>query len=212
MIPEAVKAVKAECAAGGRAGGQAVKNVEEKEILQLKPASLRKRLFRKSKPAVRKYQPEDLGWLWAAYKHGSFENLPEMDEKAFREFVEKNVLPRYYEIDIIEDDNESFRSKHGPVALVTTFYDGWRMEPHVDWFKWATPRNILRGTIFFLQKARWRQDVGVIVVRSLQDTKNLFTHAEKYEVVHYRGCVPYGDPRGNEYIFSSKGNQRKEKT
>ncbi len=189
---------------------------EEKVTLkevETEPSLLRKRLFLRSKPTIRKMTAEDIAWLWAAYKMGSFSqyNLPEMNESDFKKFVVMKVVPAFHEVDIIEDHNRAFSVKKGPVALVTTGFDGWRLEPHVDWFKWATPKNVLRGTVAYLQKSRWRKDVGVVVVRSLDETKNVFDHASKYGVTHRRGRIPHGDVRGDEYIFSMNGNKGRNK-
>lgn len=171
-------------------------------------SDLRKRLFRVSKPSIRPFADADIAWLWAAYKHGSFASyeLPEMDQAAFATFVREQILPRYHAVELIEDINPAFSAGKGPVALVTSFYDGWRLEPHVDWFSWATKRDVLRGTVAYLQRARWRKDVGVVTVRSLPNTKKLFDRAEKYGVVQFRTKIPFGDPRGHEFIYTSRGN------
>lgn len=190
-----------------------VKNKKkDSTILETDPFLLRKKLFKYSKPVIRLLTAQDIKWLWAAYKHGSFDhyNLPEMNRDKFEEMIVTRVVPAYQEIFIIEDKHEGFSNKQGPVGMVMNSLNGWRLEPHVNWFKWATKKNILRGTVAYLQHARHRKDVGVIKILSLKTYKNLFEHVTSYLVTNtmLRGKIPHGSELGDEYIFSLKGMKK----
>ena len=179
------------------------------------PRERRARLFRTSKPFVRPAMliheggfGEDMGILWAAYKAGSF---PLMDSGKDMAGFAKSMIAiaaSLHEVAIIEDDNRSFQSGRGPVAIIGIRSDGWRYEPHIDYFKWATRRNILRATIQFLQMARYSKEVGVVILRSLKETSSLFMHAAKdYGVLNFVGRIPHGTARGDEYLFSTMGRK-----
>lgn len=152
---------------------------------------------------------EDMGLLWASYKRGGFPALPKtFDEHIFTDVI-LNHAKDYDSLWIIEDDSKVFKSGRGPVAFVGVKLrdGGWAMEPHVEWFAWASPRAILRGSVAFFQMVRYSKDVGVCVVRSLKKHANLFYRLKDYGVLFYCGKIPKGDFRGDEYIFSVNGKK-----
>lgn len=154
---------------------------------------------------------DDMGVLWAAYKAGSFPLIEqELDMAQFAKTIIATAIT-LQEMAIVEDGNKAFGSGRGPVAIIGISSDGWRHEPHIDYFKWATKRNILRVTIQFLQMARYSKEVGVIIARSLKPTSELFMRAAKdYGVLNFVGRIPHGTVRGDEYVFSVAGKKRVE--
>jgi hypothetical protein len=180
----------------------------------VKPAERRKRLFKKSRPYIRPVvlmegdqYGFDMGVLWAAYKAGSFPLVENRDMTAdeFARYIIAHALT-LSEMVIAEDDCKGFESGRGPVAVIGIRSDGWAVEPHVDFFAWATPRTILRVVVAFMQKMRYSKEVGVCVVRSLPDTNNLFRHVHRdYGVLHPVGMVAKGSPRGDVYLYSAWG-------
>lgn len=179
------------------------------------PRERRARLFKTSKPFIRPAVlvseggfGDDMGILWAAYKAGSFPLINAgMEMPEFAKAMVAIALT-LHEMAIVEDDNKAFASGRGPVAIIGIRSDGWKHEPHVDYFKWSAKRNILRVTIQFLQMARYSKEVGVVMIRSLKETSNLFMRAAKdYGVLNFVGRVPHGTPRGDEYIFSVMGKK-----
>lgn len=169
------------------------------------PGAVLKRriLFKKSKPLVRPLTKDDLWVLWAAYKEGSFP-LPEMSKDDFYSYILK-VISAYSSAWLIEDDSKVFKDKRGPVCIILVHSNGWKIEPHVDWFKWATKQNILRSSVRFFNWVKQSKEVGVCVVKSLKKTSNLFHHIRSYGVLNFVGRIPGGDKRGDEYIFSIRG-------
>ena len=152
------------------------------------------RLFKKSRPHIRPLEAKDMGWLWAAYKAGSFkfpENLtqPEFDQH-MREAL-RNA--RHY---LVEDGNKKFQSAYGPIGLIGVVSDGSKIEPAVAVFKWATPRNVLRGFVAFFQWVK-SQDISECVVRASAKEKIM------------KLCVDYGVlyPRTMETVYGVRGKR-----
>lgn len=176
---------------------------------------LRSRLFRKDRPFIRELKivdesgySKDIRILWVAHKHKPFPFLSEIKEQS--DFVERMIeasrkIPFY----VVEDRNSEFDDK-GLVALIASREDGWRIEPHVEFFPWATKRNVLRTCISFFQMARYSRKIGVCVVKSLKDHSGLFDRCTKYfppNVFIRVGKIPMGDVRGDEYLYSIRGRK-----
>jgi len=179
----------------------------------MKPKERRDRLFKASRPNIRKMSlidekgySKDMGVLWGAYKLGSFgiqENVP---QDLFAEYITEEV-EQYTKKWIIEDKNAQFSDKYGPVGMMCAVYNGWELEPHFEAFKWATKRNILRSVVSFLQMMRYDKSVGIVNVYSRKDTNNLFKHVEKYGVLKYAAKIPNGDIMGDRYIYYTRGRK-----
>lgn len=185
----------------------------------MKPKERRDRLFKKSRPNIRPLEIEteegigkDMAVLWAAYTHNTFQEMPEgMDQTEFTEYMMGILSPFMYGW-IIEDRTSKFKEGHGPVGMMTAFYNGWELEPHYEAFSWASKRNILRSIVSFLQMMRYDKSIGVVVVNSLDKTRNLFKHVTRYGVLRYLDCIPDGDRDGNRHIFYVRGrNERHHK-
>jgi len=174
------------------------------------PKQKRDRLFKKDRPLIRPFQlmengeySKDLKILWVAHKVKPFEALSSTKEEDFiREVLEVTGGKSLYVADDFNDEYE----KKGPVGVITVDTDGWKVEPHVDFFPWATKRNILRVSVGFFQMIRY-QKIGVCVVHALKESKNLFDHCIPYGVLHYSGAIFGGDPRGDDYLYSVRGKK-----
>lgn len=149
--------------------------------------------------------------LWAAYKDRRFKFLKEnLSQEDFALEIER--ASEEISIFMIEDNNNAFDSKRGPVCLVVAPDDGWRIEPHIEFFPWATKRNVLRSSVTFLQWVQYKP-IGVCVIKSLEESKTLFDHCRDYGVLFYAGKIIGGDEQGDEYIYSimGKSNPRRKK-
>ena len=179
----------------------------------MKPKERRDRLFKTSRPNIRKIElfgedgfGRDMGVLWGAYKMGSFRDMPEMTQEQFAEYW-VNVAAEYQKRWMIEDVNTKFSEGRGPIGVMMAVYNGWELEPHFEPFAWATPKNILKGVVGFLQMMRYDKDVGIVNVYSLKDTKRFFKHVTNYGVLRYATEIPNGDIRGDRYIFYVRGRK-----
>jgi len=143
--------------------------------------------------------------MWAAYDTESFKKLKKgMSKEEFLRMLISFCQAKSSCL-VVEDDCKWFKSGRGPVAFVSIDNYGWRIEPHVDFFKWATPRIILRCCVAFFQMVRYSSQVGVCEIRSLESSVNLFDHLREYGLVFPAGKIPNGDPRGDEYLYYAKG-------
>ena len=143
------------------------------------------------------YGENDFEVIWEAYKSKSFD-LPEMGKLQFVAWL-ANARKRYQEFLIVEH-----RSK--PIAFVGAYFDGWKYEPHVEFFASATKREVIESSVEFFTRLKRLDTVGVVVVKALEGSKNLFDHVCKHGCLEYVGLMQKGDYRGNEYIYSTAGN------
>jgi len=158
------------------------------------PKERRARLFKKNRPHIRPLEAKDMGWLWAAYKAGSFKFAPGLSQEEFdREMTQALNGPVHY---LVEDTNKQFASGYGPVGLIGIMSDGDRIEPAVAVFKWATPKNILRGFVGFFQWIK-SQSIGECVVRASAKDK-LMKKVVDYGVIY---------PRTMETVYGVRGKR-----
>lgn len=174
----------------------------------MKPLEKRERLFRHSRPNLRAFEfydgedyHKDIKILWVAHSQKPFKGFPDDQEGFAKQLMDSP------EMVIIEDRNKQYKDV-GPIGVIWVLGDDWKVEPHVEFFSWATKKNILRGCISFFQWSRNTRKIGCIVVYSLKASKNLFDHVCKYGVLHYVGKIVNGDSRGDEYLYSVKGKKR----
>ncbi len=107
---------------------------------------------------------------------------------------------------IADDNNTSYESGSGPIGVCWIFDNGWKVEPHAEFFPWATSRNILRVTVSFLHMMKYKR-IGVCMVYSLKNSVALFNKCTKYGVLFRNGMIPGGDQRGDEYVYSIRGKR-----
>ena len=174
------------------------------------PKDRRKRLFKDKKPIVRpiadqqgNISPNDQRWLFAAYKESGGES--DDPQTALNEAL--NTLSQYDLAFFIEDRSRSFRNGYGVVGLVVAMYNGWVFEPHVIWFPWAKKINKLRGVVSVLMFCRYSKDIGVAIVKSLEETRRFFKVIKKYAPIYGGYKIPHGDCRGDEYIYYVRGKK-----
>jgi len=180
----------------------------------LKSTKEKRDFLLKDKPYIRKAIlldqdgfTEDMGILWVSYQRGGFTFLPRgFDKSLFIDVISSNVQ-NYQELLLIEDNSKVFQSGRGPIGVIGINNDGWKIEPHVDYFPWATSRMILRASVAYFQMVKYDKEVGVCVVKSLGNTARLFHRLKDYGVLWFVGKIPYGDVRGDEYLFTVKGRK-----
>ena len=145
-----------------------------------------------------------MGILWAAHKKKNFGHIGTTTQEEFAQSIEE--IASHNDLMMIEDHNKGYKD-YGPVGAVSVSTDGWKVFPHVEYFPWATKRNILRSTVSFLQMTRYKK-IGCVEVRCLEDSKTLFDKCIKYGVLFGGFKIPGGDPRGDELIYSIRGRKK----
>lgn len=176
------------------------------------PKQRRDALFRQDRPEVREFQlydgeeyHKDVKLLWVAHQKQPIYRIPEnLSQQEFADFLESTTdgIDRF----VVEDNNKEYNG-FGPVAVGYVVNNGWKYEPHIEFFPWATKKNIIRSVIAGLQYARYSRQIGCVLIHSLEISKNLFDHVCRYGVLHYVGKIVNGDERGDEYIYSVRGKR-----
>lgn len=106
---------------------------------------------------------------------------------------------RYHEILVVRKDDKA-------VAFICSFFDGWAYEPHIEFFDNISKRTILETNEVFFARMKCDDSIGVVLVKSLSKTSNLFNHLVKKNLLDCVGVVKNGDYRGDQYIYSTSGN------
>ena len=124
---------------------------------------------------------KDMGVLWAAYKAGSFA-LPAGWEQS--EFAQRIVdyFSIFDSVFIVEDKNPAFQER-GPVAVILVTSDREVIRPDIDYFKWATGKNMLRTTVAFFQWVRYSKDVGLCVICATSKSRKMFERMREYGIM-----------------------------
>lgn len=180
--------------------------------MKLKPREKRERLFKGSRPIIRKIEyfegdqySKDIKILWVAHQKKPWYIMPEdVTQEAFIERIAD--LSESASIFVVDDYNASYKEGKGPICVFWLFDDGWKIEPHTELFTWATPRNILRAYVSFLHMMKYKK-IGVCVLRAMKDTVPLLEKCTQYGVLFRSGMIAGGDPRGDEYIYSIRGKR-----
>lgn len=154
-------------------------------------------MMKHNKFFFRKIVDDDINILWESYKNGSF-NLPKMDKLEFISWFLR--IRKNYQDELLCFKNDI------PVAFVMSFFDGWKYEPHVEFFKGLSKRTILEISEYFFNELSRLNEIGIIVVKCTFASKNLFDHLCSKNILEYVGMMTKGDYRGNEYIYSRAGD------
>lgn len=141
----------------------------------------------------------DMGVLWAAYKAGSFAMPKDMTQEDFVKAMEA-YFANFANIWVVDDRNPSFAKAQGQVGLVMTNSVDLIVEAKFGFFKWASKRNILRGTAAFLNMVRNSTKTGICMVRTSETKRVLPDHLEGYGLLFYIGKVS-----PTEYLYSIRG-------
>ena len=123
----------------------------------------------------------DMAILWAAHKAGTF-GLGEIEQDKFAD-VMLEIIAQYDSAWVVDDRNDVYPAGRGPVAVILVKSDGFIIRPIVDYFKWATRRNMLRATVAFFNWVRYSKDVSLCVFSALAEDKNLFWKMRDYGIM-----------------------------
>lgn len=170
---------------------------------------LRDRLL-KNRPSVRRCDVEnlrDLGIVWADYRAGNFFFQPGLSND---EFVSAALplLSSWDSVWFVEDNSSQYGAGEGPVAILGIKTDGWRVEPHIHHFAWATTRQKLRAWVAVLQMLRYDKEIGVILLIVQEEHKTFFDHVVKYGVLFPKGRIAGGLPTGNGLLYTMRGKKQ----
>ena len=157
----------------------------------------RDRLLKRGTAGFKGFEEKDKGYLWAAVKMGGFPSIPEWhldDKEEFKDAVDE-ILSNFPIVLMLNGPDK-------PTGLLVALLNGTDMEPHVEWFPWATPRQRLEGWVNFLDQAR-RGGTGII--KSELKDKNFYDHVAKYRVIRMVGFRNFHpDPLNQIYYYEMR--------
>lgn len=151
------------------------------------------------RPYSRPLEGEDLKWLWAAYRKGSFPEIAEgLDSDGFTEKA-LDVLARSHAQFLLWSRRES---GDRPVGLVLCHRKNHVLEPHVFWFAWATRREKIETALSFLNEQRrsW-----LIMISARERDRGFFAHLCRYGFIRPVGTVFGGYGKGQPaHLFQTR--------
>lgn len=143
----------------------------------------------KRKPKLRQVMDSDWRWLWAAYQSGMW-----------REDMAGNLTPRGFEekmLDVIggakydwvaeapgDDGLRPVGLCLGRVLVEGADTEREHIEPFVEWFPWATPRNKVEATALFFKELSKQFKIFVFAPEGANDW---WTRFVQYGLIR-RGC------------------------
>lgn len=100
---------------------------------------------------MRQTQDSDFRYLWAAYRLGLWRDI--MDDQLSQDAFYQRALEiiAFADYDWILEARQAEGMRPVGLVLAAAMLDGRRIEPHVDWFPWATPRNKFETMALFLR-------------------------------------------------------------
>lgn len=152
---------------------------------------------------MRQVQDSDLGYLWAAYRLGMWDDYlpPVLSQSMFEARIIEMIAHADYDWIIEAKSDDGVR----PVGLVLAqaMLDGRRIEPHVDWFPWATPRNRFEGVAAYLREVGKRFKIVLYVPESDQA---FWERVKMYRLLRH-GCkvIDHFDRGEHAYLFYTVG-------
>lgn len=167
----------------------------------------RDRLFKRGRPHFRKadlmnldgsYGP-DMGILWAAYKHGSFQAPEGMTQEQFADWIIAQAK-NFTSVWIGEDDNKHLKGGRGPVGVVSITQNDLLVLASGQPFKWALKRNVLKLAVGFLHMITLSAKTGVCMVKVDKKSQGIADHMKKYGLLHFVGKTGQ-----DEFLYSIRG-------
>lgn len=149
--------------------------------------------------SFRPIEIEDMKWLWAAYKTGSFDAVAFPEDLAKEELTDMMLahFASMHEVFVLETETKRGKIPVGVVGSLITE----RTEPHVNWFSWATSRNKLECATYFFSKMRNRP----LLVWSKEEHVKFYTHVSRYGVLRRIGKVYKFIDNEDYMLFQTRG-------
>lgn len=153
------------------------------------------RLFFNRKVEVGTLAIDQMPYLWAAYRMGIWQDT-------FKDGLSKDEFTLIV-ADLSETTNlltivAPNKNKRIPVGIIIAGEGVRYIEPHVDWFPWATDRNKLEGIIRGILTLR---EVKPLLIWSEEKDKDFYAHVSRYGILRRVGTFN-GDKKYS--LFQSK--------
>lgn len=149
--------------------------------------------------SFRPFEEADLKYLWAAYRKGSFREL-------FRDETTQQEFTALWTYMFERTDGGVWILESGkPVGFIGArdrSHGGHRvLEPHAQWFPWATPRQRLETIVKYVSEMR---KTALLTIFSRMSDKDFYTHVCRYGIARRVGTIDgyFGDDPAA--LFQSK--------
>lgn len=150
------------------------------------------RLFRtlKRKPTFHTIEEDDMKWLYAAYKLGSFSdndlvNLERgMDAVEFDKQLRLLMTTYYDNAWVMESVNEGKRRRVG--MLFSVLSGPFHLLGDVTWFPWATDRNKVETIVHFLNESRKE---NLMMWYCSYEDKRFYDHIARHGIIKRVGKI-----------------------
>ena len=144
-----------------------------------------------------------MAFLWAAYRLGTWDDHipPELPQTMFESRIIEFLARADYDW-IVEARNGDGVRPVG-IILAQAMLDGRRIEPHIEWFPWATPRNRFEGIAAYLREVGKRFKILVYTEESEQA---FWERLKMYRLLRH-GCkvIDHFDRGEHAYFFYTVG-------
>lgn len=136
-------------------------------------------------------------YLWAAYRKNVFKD--ELPDGLTTEDFTKVILATIGNVIQAEGEVWIFYGQSDrPVGMIVGHVAGDRMEPHVFWFPWSTPRNRLECSLKWLVDMKPRFS---LFIWAKEPNWNFFFHLCKYGVIREVGKYRKFPGGGDAMLF-----------
>lgn len=88
-----------------------------------------------------------------------------------------------------------------PLGLLVTTESEHRLEPHIEWFPWATPRNKIEHVVNMVNA--FRKDRLVLIIAKME-IRDFLVHVAKHGILRRVGTINGYFPE-NAVVFEGKG-------
>ncbi len=139
-------------------------------------------------------------WLYVAYVKGAFKAPEGMSPLEFDEWMGASLRAMFGMVYAL---TAPFDGEDRPVGLVAAHEKDHRIEPHVIWFPWATPRNKIECSVKFLHSMRF---TNVIVIYTPKEDRRFYDHLLRYGMMKVVGPIDdwYGLGKGAR-MYQTRG-------
>ncbi len=145
-----------------------------------------KRLFRQSEPRFIEFDPDLHDEIfWEAYRLKSFDMESDLDYWEVIDLMHHRIAA-HQDAFMAYDDGV-------PVGIIVADIFAGAVEPHLEYFRWASARAIIRVEVAFLTRLRFADSVDKIIIYSYPSNVAFFSRLVKYLPIVSQGLQ--GDGR-----------------
>ena len=140
-----------------------------------------------------------LSFLFEAYNNGSFSGYKrKMSEEEFLNVL-KEDMAKYSGFWLI-------LSSTTPIAFGFSKYDGWAIEPHVEFFPETSIRTIMAAYRLFFQEVLRDPNIQVCLIRCYEKNKRVFESFVKEGLMTFLRHVRYSTETEYQYIIAKQAH------